>query len=114
MTSLSEADGRRLLLERFQASGLNIKADCMLTVGGHVLEIDGWDGNARIGYEFLSLNDHKRAQYTRAAMSALEQAIGNGELAIFVVDVETVTSRDHLNFAVDAFLKAARTLVVQP
>jgi hypothetical protein len=114
MTTLSEAEGRQLLFDRFTAAGFHIQADRMVSVGGQpleTLEIDGWDEQARIGYEFLSLNDHKRPQYTQSAMQALEHATERGDMAIFVVDVETILNVDHLQFAIEAFLRHAKSVV---
>jgi hypothetical protein len=104
MAILSEADGRQLLFDKFTAAGFAIRADVAVDVDGHTLELDGWDDVARVGYEFLSLNDHKRAQYTHAAMDSLARAIDENAMFVFVFDVEQAATRVDVAFAVDAFL----------
>jgi hypothetical protein len=105
MTMLSEAEARALIDQLFKAAGFAVAHDRVITVGGHRLEIDGYDERHRVGYEFLSHNDHKRAQYTKAAMQALEQAIEQRSLFVFVLDAENLLLGDaQLRFAVEHFL----------
>jgi hypothetical protein len=54
---LSETAGRTVLKEAFEAQGYAIQENYPLRVGGVEVELDGYDPEAGIGYEYITGED---------------------------------------------------------
>ena len=101
---LSEADGRAVLARVFAAAGYACRDDVVFTAGGASLTLDGWDAAARVGYEFLTAEAHDEAEFTPAAVAALEERMERGELAVLLVDEHEALTPEALERAATRFL----------
>lgn len=57
MVVLSEMAGRVVLKEAFEAQGYEIIENYAFSLEGVEVELDGYDPNARVGYEYLTEED---------------------------------------------------------
>jgi hypothetical protein len=61
---------------------------------GVEFHIDGWDKEARVGFEFLTSEDDDHDDLSLEEYKALGDAQQRGELAIFIIDeVEPVSAQ---------------------
>jgi len=84
--TLTEAEGRALLEARFREAGFAIVESYRLTEGDLDVELDGFDPDRRVGYEFLTTEAGDRVEFTPAVVAALERRAAAGELSVFLVD----------------------------
>ncbi|MBS2034899.1 hypothetical protein JST97_07920 [bacterium] len=54
---LSETAGRVVLKEAFEAQGYHITENYPFSLGDTLVELDGYDPQARVGYEYLTEED---------------------------------------------------------
>jgi len=93
--TLSEFDGCDLLARLFRARGYAIKRNQLFREYGVEFHIDGWDPQARVGFEFLTSEDEDHDDLSLEEYKALCDAQRRGELALFIIDeVEPVSARD--------------------
>ena len=90
--TLSETEGCNLLTRLFRARGYSIVRNVLFREYGVEFHIDGWDANARVGFEFLSSEDDDHDDLSLDEFKALTAAQQRGELSVFVIDeVEPVS-----------------------
>ena len=90
--TLSEFEGCTLLARLFSSRGYTIERNVMFREYGVEFHIDGWDKEARVGFEFLTSEDDDHDDLSLEEYKALGDAQQRGELAIFVIDeVEPVS-----------------------
>jgi hypothetical protein len=105
---LSEAEGRAVLARVFAAAGYACREDVVITAGGATLTLDGYDEAARVGYEFLTAEAHDEAEFTPAAVAALEERMERGELAVLLVDEHEALTPEALERAATRFLERVK------
>ena len=92
---LSETEGCDLLTRLFRARGYTIERNLPFREYGVEFHIDGWDADARVGFEFLSSEDDDHDDLSLVEYQALWTAQQLGELALFIVDeVEPLSAAD--------------------
>ena len=92
---LSETEGCDLLTRLFRARGYTIARNLLFREYGVEFHIDGWDADARVGFEFLSSEDDDHDDLSLVEYQALWTAQQLGELALFIVDeVEPLSAAD--------------------
>jgi hypothetical protein len=92
---LSETEGCDLLTRLFRARGYTIARNLPFREYGVEFHIDGWDADARVGFEFLSSEDDDHDDLSLVEYQALWTAQQLGELALFIVDeVEPLSAAD--------------------
>jgi len=116
--TLSETEGCDLLARLFSKRGYALKRNVQFREYGVEFHIDGWDPQARVGFEFLTSEDDDHDDLTLEEYKTLTAAQRRGELALFVIDeVEPVSAEalaaeaheflDEVADAAHARLKAA-------
>jgi hypothetical protein len=116
--TLSETQGCDLLMRLFTKRGYAIQRNVQFREYGVEFHIDGWDPQARVGFEFLTSEDEDHDDLTLDEYKALSAAQRRGELAVFIIDeVEPVSAEalaaeaheflDEVADAAHARLKAA-------
>lgn len=116
--TLSETQGCDLLMRLFTKRGYAIQRNLQFREYGVEFHIDGWDPQARVGFEFLTSEDEDHDDLTLDEYKALSAAQRRGELAVFIIDeVEPVSAEalaaeaheflDEVADAAHARLKAA-------
>ena len=93
--SLSEAAGCDLLAKVFRARGYTIARNLQFREYGVEFHVDGWDGKARVGFEYLSSEDDDHDDLSVVEYQALMEQQRRGELSLFVIDeVEPISAAD--------------------
>ena len=93
--TLSEFDGCDLLARLFRARGYSIKRNQIFREYGVEFHVDGWDPQARVGFEFLTSEDEDHDDLTLEEYKTLCDAQRRGELALFIIDeVEPLSEKD--------------------
>ena len=116
--TLSETQGCDLLMRLFTKRGYAIQRNVQFREYGVEFHIDGWDPQARVGFEFLTSEDEDHDDLTLDEYKELSAAQRRGELAVFIIDeVEPVSAEalaaeaheflDEVADAAHARLKAA-------
>lgn len=95
---LSEADGRTVLKEAFESQGYAIQVNYSLDVGGVRVELDGYDPEARVGYEYITSQDGLSAE-------ELEQLMEQRHCELFLIDEKIVPDAPTLLDAVWRFFR---------
>lgn len=101
---ISEAEGCAILTRVFESRGYQIARDVLLAVGGVELTADGWDAEARVGFEYMTLEAGDHADLTPAEMAELDEQMERGELFLFVIDENRIEVAADLEWAAQAFL----------
>lgn len=93
--TLSETQGCDLLSRLFTKRGYAIKRNVQFREYGVEFHIDGWDPQARVGFEFLTSEDEDHDDLTLDEYKELSAAQRRGELAVFIIDeVEPLSAAD--------------------
>ena len=93
--TLSETQGCDLLSRLFTKRGYAIKRNVQFREYGVEFHIDGWDAQARVGFEFLTSEDEDHDDLTLDEYKELSAAQRRGELAVFIIDeVEPLSAED--------------------
>ena len=95
---LSEADGRIVLREAFESRGYQIQENYWLEVAGSRVQLDGYDPQARVGYEYISSEDG-------LAPMELERLLEQRSCALFLIDEQVVPDAPTLVDAVFQFFR---------
>lgn len=102
--SLTEAEGSALLKVRFEQAGYAIEAPFAFSEEGVDVELDGFDPDRRVGYEFITTEAGDRASFTPEVVAKLEARMEKGELYLLLVD-EADVDADALGDAAARFLE---------
>lgn len=93
--TLSETQGCDMLSRLFTKRGYAIKRNMQFREYGVEFHIDGWDPQARVGFEFLTSEDEDHDDLTLDEYKELSAAQRRGELAVFIIDeVEPLSAED--------------------
>lgn len=102
--ALSETTACDLLARLFRARGYAIERNIPFAELGVSFHIDGWDSQARVGFEFLSSEDDDHDDLTLKEYQTLMAAQQRGEIALFVIDEVEPLSSSELRKAAEDFL----------
>jgi len=106
---LTEAEGCALLKVRFKEAGFAIQERFQFEEVGVSVELDGFDPEARVGYEYLTTEEGDRIEFTPAVVGALEGQMKKGELFLLMVDEREVDARG-LSLAAERFLAYVKSV----
>ena len=101
---MNEADGTALLHARFTEAGYTIVQNCRFTEGDIDVELDGWDAEKRIGYEYITAEAHDELQFTPATLERFEARMHAGELYVLLIDEHHAVTADSLDAAARGIL----------
>jgi hypothetical protein len=101
---MTEKQACALLKARFEKAGYTIAENVAFDEAGVKFEVDGFDADRRVGYEYLTEEAGDSWDVDGAVISALEARRDAGELFILVVDEKDATDEAALGRAADVFL----------
>lgn len=103
-----------LLRARFEAAGFHIEENRAFDEAGIRFEIDGFDAEHRVGYEYLTAEAGDGWDVDGTVIAALEARKQRGELFVLVVDEADAPDLESLGERADAFLDELRAREVIP
>ncbi|KAA0254161.1 hypothetical protein FBQ97_06515 [Acidobacteria bacterium ACD] len=92
----SEREGCLVLKREFENAGLRILERHEIEAGGLRVELDGYDPERRVGYEFVTSAGGDRASLSPEVLAALESRMEAGDLHVLLVDEWEVVSGEEL------------------
>ena len=101
---LSEAAGCAILTDVFTERGFTIARDVDFDEDGLSFNIDGWDAEARVGFEFRTSEAGDKDDLTVDELALLAARIEAGDVYIFVIDDLTVVDAADLRLYATRFL----------
>lgn len=101
---MDERKAAALLKKRFEAAGFTIAENVALDEGGLDFEVDGYDANRRVGYEYVSRESGDGWDVDEDVVAALAKLHTDGTLSILVVDEHDAPDEASLGRAADTFL----------
>lgn len=101
---LSEDEGRAVLRAVFERRGYAILEDYRFTEGDLSFVADGWDPQARVGYEYLTRIAGDHEAMSSDLLSRLSRWVESGRLYLFLIDEEDIEVAEELSEAAEAFL----------
>lgn len=101
---LHEDDGCRILKTVFERRGFSIVEEFPFREGDVSFTADGWDPNARVGYEFMTTTQKDHEDLQPDELLRLTEWIEAGSLFLFIVDETDIESENELIAAAEAFL----------
>lgn len=102
------------LKQRFEAAGFRIKENILFDEDGVRFEIDGFDADSRVGYEYVTREAGDGWDVDGDVIATLDERRKRGELHVLVVDEDAAPDKATLDQAIDGFLKALRDGGVGP
>lgn len=102
--TISETKACDLLARIFRSRGYRVARNFTFREYGVEFHADGWDPQARVGFEFLSSEDDDHDDLTLAEYQTLMAAQLRGELALFIIDEVEPLSTSELFEAAEEFL----------
>jgi hypothetical protein len=103
-----------VLKQRFQAAGFTIEDNRLFDEDGVRFEIDGFDAQHRVGYEYATEEAGDSWDVDDAVIAALEERRTRGELYVLIVREVDAPDAESLGNAADAFLTELRDRGVGP
>jgi hypothetical protein len=103
---MTEHDACALLKARFEKAGYAIAENITLDEQGVNFEIDGYDADKRVGYEYVTEEAGDSWDVDGDVIDALNAARRAGELFVLVVNEVDAPDTGSLGKAADAFLKS--------
>lgn len=104
--TISELEGCDLLARLFRARGYTLVRNHPFREYGVEFHVDGWDPQARVGFEFLTSEDDDHVDLTIEEYQTLAAAQRRGELALLVIDEVEPLSLAELAAEAHEFLDA--------
>jgi hypothetical protein len=101
---MTEDEGCALLLSRFTEAGFAIEAPFHFHEGDIEVDLDGWDAEARVGYEYITREAGDHLQFTANTLASFEARVQNEELFVLLIDERDAVTADELDAAASAFL----------
>lgn len=101
---IGEREGCAILTKVFTKRGYAIERDVALELSGVSFNADGWDAEARVGFEYLT---HEAGDYLDLGpdeLTALSTMMERGELYILLIDEHEVDGAGDLAWAAERFL----------
>jgi hypothetical protein len=102
---MDERKATALLKQRFEAAGFTIAENVALDEDGISFEVDGFDADKRVGYEYVSRESGDGWDVGEDVIAALDEHRAAGTLNILVVDENDAPDEPSLGRAADTFLK---------
>ena len=107
---MTEHDACALLKARFEKAGFKIAENVGFDEDGVKFEVDGFDADKRVGYEYLTEEAGDGWDVDGTVIAALEARRDAGELYILVVDEKDAADAAALTRAADVFLEQLEEL----
>lgn len=101
---LAEAEGCEILHAVFQARGYQTRANVRFAEDGVEFDVDGWDPDARVGFEYLCSAAGDHDDLGPDELTRLAGRMNRGELFIFIIDETEVPDARTLRWAAERFL----------
>ncbi|HTR56415.1 MAG TPA: hypothetical protein VMJ10_37330 [Kofleriaceae bacterium] len=101
---MEERKACALLKARFEAAGFHIAENVMFEEDGMRFEMDGFDADARVGYEYVTDEAGDSWDVDDAVQQALAERRVKGDLFVLVVNETEAPDADALGKRADAFL----------
>ena len=101
---MDERKAAALLKSRFEAAGFTIAENVALDADGIEFEVDGFDAERRVGYEYVSRESGDGWDVDEDVIATLKKRHAAGELSILVVDEHDAPDEASLGRAADGFL----------
>lgn len=95
---LSESVGRQVLKEAFEAQGYRIQENYLFAWEDWQVELDGYDPEARVGYEYLTQEDGVEP-------AALDSLVKQNHCSLFLIDEASVPDAPTMLAAVFEFFR---------
>jgi hypothetical protein len=111
---MDERKATALLKQRFEAAGFTIAENVALDEDGISFEVDGFDAEKRVGYEYVSRESGDGWDVGEDVIAALEEHRAAGTLSILVVDENDAPDEPSLGRAADTFLKGLSAQKAKP
>jgi len=102
---LTESQGCTVLKESFQAAGYDIFDNYPFADGAIRFGVDGFDPQARVGFEFITTEAGDRSELTSEMIAQIERQNSQGALFILLVDEYEVESEAELRLHAERFLE---------
>jgi hypothetical protein len=102
------------LKKRFEAAGFRIKEHQSFDEDGVRFDIDGFDADRRVGYEYVTDEAGDGWDVDDEVIAALAERGKRGEIHVLIVDEDDAPDAAALDAAIDAFLKALPKTEVAP
>jgi len=103
-----------LLKKRFEQAGFRIEENRPFDEDGVQFEIDGFDADSRVGYEYVTAESGDGWDVDGDVIAALDERKQKGELYVLVVDEDKAPDEASLGRQADAFLAELRERGVGP
>lgn len=100
---MTETEGCALLRTLFEAAGLRVVADHPFDLDGTTLLLDGFDPEAKIGFEYITRSAGDRRSFTPEVIARLEARMAKGEFFLLLIDEKDVDEAS-MRFAAEHFL----------
>ena len=101
---MTEHDACALLKARFEAAGYTIAENQPFDEDGIHFEIDGFDADARVGYEYVTDEAGDTWDVDDGVVAALATKLREGTLAVLVIGENDAPDAASLARAADTFL----------
>jgi hypothetical protein len=101
---LREAEGCDILHAVFRARSYQTRADVAFAEDGVEFDADGWDPEARVGFEYMSSEAGDRHDLRPEELARLAERMDRGELFFFIIDESEVPDAETLRWAAERFL----------
>lgn len=102
---LSENLAREILMKRFTIAGFAIQQDYQFNWGNTLVNLDGFDVNANVGYQYVSHADADVVtDHDTATEMALKQLSREGTVCVLVIHDVDAPSPGHLMDRIEEFL----------
>lgn len=101
---IGEEEGRRILKGVFERRGFRIVEDFPFREGDVAFTADGWDTDARVGYEFMTTADRDHEDLQPDELLRLHEWVQSGRLFLFIVDETDIEGEEELVSAAESFL----------
>jgi hypothetical protein len=101
---MDERKACAVLKARFERAGFHIEENRAFDEGGVQFEIDGFDPERRVGYEYITEEAGDGWDVDGAVIAALDARRKAGELHVLVVDERDAPDDASLSAAIDVFL----------
>jgi len=101
---IREAEGCAILARVFESRGYQITRDVGLEIGEVEFTADGWDAEAKVGFEYMTHEAGDHLDLKPDEVTRLGRRIERGELFLLLIDEARIAIADDLEFAASSFL----------
>lgn len=101
---MQERQASALLKARFESAGFTIAENVTLDEDGLRFEVDGFDADKRVGYEYVTAEAGDSWDVDGDVIAELAARRARGEIRILVVNEQEAPDEASLGRAADAFL----------